>query len=43
MSKPDRVRCPADMEPITSSEELAEACARMARHRFAIIDTVFLR
>ena len=43
MSKPDRVRCPADMEPITSSEELAEACARMARHRFVTIDTEFLR
>ena len=31
------------MEPITSSEELAEACARMARHRFVTIDTEFLR
>ncbi len=29
--------------PIVSSQELAHACARMARHRFITVDTEFLR
>ena len=43
MSKPDRVRFPATMEPITTTAELARACAHMARHAFVTIDTEFLR
>jgi ribonuclease D len=31
------------MEPITTSQELAEVCARMARHPFVTVDTEFLR
>ncbi len=31
------------MEPITSNQTLAEACARLAEHRFITIDTEFLR
>ncbi len=34
---------PVTMEPITTTAELAEACARMARHPFVTIDTEFLR
>jgi ribonuclease D len=40
---PDGVRLPAEMQPITTSEELAEVCARMARHPFVTVDTEFLR
>jgi ribonuclease D len=40
---PDGVRLPAEMEPITNSQELAEVCARMARHPFVTVDTEFLR
>lgn len=31
------------MQPITTTEELAEVCARMARHPFVTVDTEFLR
>ena len=31
------------MQPITTTEELADACARMARHPFVTVDTEFLR
>ena len=31
------------MEPITTTEKLAEACARLARHPFVTVDTEFLR
>ncbi|HVZ51774.1 MAG TPA: ribonuclease D [Pseudolabrys sp.] len=31
------------MQPITDSRELAEVCARMARHAFVTVDTEFLR
>ncbi|HZS63266.1 MAG TPA: ribonuclease D [Xanthobacteraceae bacterium] len=31
------------MEPITATGELAEACARLARHPFVTVDTEFLR
>ncbi len=40
---PDGVRVPAEMQPITDSRELAEVCARMARHAFVTVDTEFLR
>jgi ribonuclease D len=31
------------MEPITNTEELAQVCARMAKHRYVTVDTEFLR
>jgi ribonuclease D len=31
------------MEPITTTEKLAEACGRLARHPFVTVDTEFLR
>jgi ribonuclease D len=31
------------MTPITTTEELADACARMARHPYVTVDTEFLR
>jgi ribonuclease D len=31
------------MEPITTSDELAQVCARMAQHPFITVDTEFLR
>ena len=31
------------MEPITKTRQLAEACARLARHPFVTVDTEFLR
>src|SRR5438046_2708361 len=31
------------MQPITTTEQLADACARMARHPFVTVDTEFLR
>jgi ribonuclease D len=43
MTGPDRVRFAPTMEPITTTQELAEVCARMARHPFVTIDTEFLR
>jgi ribonuclease D len=33
----------ASMQPITTTEELAAACARLARHPFVTVDTEFLR
>ena len=43
MTAPDRVRLPATMDLITTTGELAEVCARMARHPFVTVDTEFLR
>ncbi len=43
MTNTDRVRLAHAMEPITTTAELAEVCARMARHPFVTIDTEFLR
>jgi ribonuclease D len=43
MSKPDRVRSPATMQPITTTAELERACAQMVRHPFVTVDTEFLR
>jgi ribonuclease D len=43
MTGPDRVRLPATMDLITTTAELAEVCARMARHPFVTVDTEFLR
>ena len=43
MNKPDRVRLPVTMQPITTTAELEKACAHMARHAFVTIDTEFLR
>lgn len=31
------------MNPITTTAELAEVCARMAKHPFVTVDTEFLR
>ena len=31
------------MQPITTTTNLADACARMARHPFVTVDTEFLR
>src|SRR4051795_9137377 len=31
------------MQPITTTDELAETCARLARHPFVTVDTEFLR
>ena len=31
------------MQPITSTNELAAACERLARHPFVTVDTEFLR
>src|ERR1700688_937924 len=43
MTGPDRVRLPARMDLITTTEELGQICARMARHPFVTVDTEFLR
>src|ERR1700688_1646048 len=43
MTGPDRVRLPARMDLITTTEELGQVCARMARHPFVTVDTEFLR
>src|SRR5579885_527342 len=43
MHKPDRVSVPLTMQPITTTVELAKACAAMAKHPFVTIDTEFLR
>src|SRR3954452_8626003 len=46
LSTPDkatRVRYLAPMQPITTTTNLADACARMARHPFVTVDTEFLR
>jgi ribonuclease D len=43
MTHPDRVRLPDTMDLVTTTAELAEICARMARHPFVTVDTEFLR
>src|SRR5665811_991331 len=43
MTVQDQVMLPGTMQPITTTEELAEICARMARHPFVTVDTEFLR
>src|SRR5262249_22185985 len=43
MTEPDRVRCAATMDLISSTNELAEACSRMAAQPFVTVDTEFLR
>jgi ribonuclease D len=43
MTMLDRVSLPAAMDVITTTEELAQACAQMARHAFVTVDTEFLR
>lgn len=43
MNRPDQVRLPTTMDLITTTEELAATCARMARHPFVTVDTEFLR
>src|SRR5262249_13641543 len=43
MTEPDRVRCAATMDLISTTNELAEACSRMAKHPFVTVDTEFLR
>jgi ribonuclease D len=40
---PDGVRLAPAMEPITNTEELAQVCERMAKHRYVTVDTEFLR
>jgi len=42
MSKP-KVSLRQHMQPITTTEELAQVCTRMARHPFVTVDTEFLR
>lgn len=43
MEAPDGAKLPAAMIPITTSDELAAVCARMAQHRYVTVDTEFLR
>jgi len=43
MNKPDWVRLPVTMQPITTTAKLEEVCAQMTRHPFVTIDTEFLR
>ena len=43
MTEPDRVRLAATMDLITTTGDLATACARMAKHPFVTVDTEFLR
>ena len=43
MTEPDRVRCVATMDLISTTDELTEACSRMAAQPFVTIDTEFLR
>jgi ribonuclease D len=38
-----RLRYLAPMQPITTTEKLADVCTRMARHPFVTVDTEFLR
>jgi ribonuclease D len=40
---PDGVRLAPAMEPITITQELAQVCERMAKHRYVTVDTEFLR
>ena len=43
MTDPDRVRFTTNMDLITTTEDLAAVCARMAKHPFVTVDTEFLR
>src|SRR5471032_112262 len=43
MTATERVRISPVMQPITTTEELTQVCARMARHHFVTVDTEFLR
>jgi ribonuclease D len=43
MTDPDRVRCAATMDLINTTDDLAEACSRMAAQPFVTVDTEFLR
>ncbi len=43
MTDPDRVRLAPAMDLITTTDELAAVCSRMARHPFVTVDTEFLR
>jgi ribonuclease D len=41
--KPQRLRYAPHMQPIITTQELADACARMAQDPFVTVDTEFLR
>jgi ribonuclease D len=41
--KTGALRYLAPMQPITTTKQLADACARLARHPFVTVDTEFLR
>ncbi len=43
MTDPDQVRLAPAMDLISTTEELAAVCSRMARHPFVTVDTEFLR
>ncbi len=43
MTEPDRVRFAAIMDLITTTDDLAVVCSRMAQHPFVTVDTEFLR
>jgi len=43
MTDPDRVRLAPAMDLVSTTEELAAVCSRMARHPFVTVDTEFLR
>jgi ribonuclease D len=43
MTEPDRVRFAATMDLITTTDDLAAVCSRMAQHPFVTVDTEFLR
>jgi ribonuclease D len=43
MTEPDRVRFAATMDLITTTDDLAAVCLRMAQHPFVTVDTEFLR
>jgi len=43
MNSTDQARLDVNMQPITTTDELAQVCARMARHPFVTVDTEFLR
>ena len=43
MTQADRLRFPATMDLIATTDELAAVCSRMAKHPFVTVDTEFLR
>jgi len=43
MTEPDRVSCAVTMDLISTTDDLAEACSRMAAQPFVTVDTEFLR